>query len=66
MLSTEKAAAKLLAPEITSGSALNSASIYSMNSGSPKSAGSGAGRTPNSFRDLSYSSNKFFNLLIIS
>jgi hypothetical protein len=49
ILSTKKAAAKSLAPKITSGSALNSASIYSMNSGSPKSAGSGAGRTPNSF-----------------
>jgi hypothetical protein len=45
---------------------LNSASIQSMNSRSPKSAGSSAGRTPNSFKDLSYSSNKIFNPSIMS
>jgi hypothetical protein len=66
MLSTEKAAAKSFAPEITSGSALNSASIQSMNSRSPKLVGSGAGRTPNSFKDLSYSSNKTFSLSTMS
>jgi hypothetical protein len=65
MLSTEKAVAKSLAPEITSGSALNSASIHSMNSGSPKSAGRGARRTLKSFKDLSFSPNKAFNLLTI-
>jgi hypothetical protein len=66
MLSTENTAAKSLAPETTSGSALNSVSIHSMKSEIPKLAGRGAGQTPKFFRDLSYSPNKSLSLPSIS
>jgi hypothetical protein len=66
MLSTEKAAAKSLAPEITPGSALNSVSIHFMKSEIPVSAGNGAGQMPNSFKAFSYSLNRSSSLFLIS
>jgi hypothetical protein len=51
---------------MTSGSAFNSVSIQFINPVTPRLEGSGAGRTPSSFKDFSYSVNKAFNLSTIS